>query len=222
MFKKNKKTILVMFVSFVMTMSFSLSCSYAMGIHEYAYNEEILSPLEDSIYYVGEKIPVRVLFSSDTGRVVKRTIVVGEFWRTNLFRHLNMGQEMIVSRTVSTKGVEAGYCWVRAQTFDYLDYDAVRIKLEKLKAPTIKKAKAGKKKVSVSYVKVKGAKKYLIYRSAKKNSRYKKVATTSKTKYIDKKVKKGKKYYYKVKSYRSVHGTVTSNYSSVKRSGKVK
>ena len=64
--------------------------------------------------------------------------------------------------------------------------------------PTIKKATAKKGKNVLTIGKVSGAKKYVVYRSTKKNSGYKKIGTTSKTTYTDKKVKKGKTYYYKV------------------------
>lgn len=48
--------------------------------------------------------------------------------------------------------------------------------------------------------KAKSAKKYVLYRSTKKNSGYVRVKTLGKKKlsYIDKKVKKSKKYYYKI------------------------
>lgn len=47
---------------------------------------------------------------------------------------------------------------------------------------------------------------YQIQRSMKKNSGFKTVATTSKTSYTDKKVKKGKTYYYKVRTVKKVGG----------------
>ena len=90
----------------------------------------------------------------------------------------------------------------------------------KLKKPGGLKAKAGKKKASVSWKKVTGAKKYEVYRSAKKKSGYKKVSTVKTNKLTDKKkLKKGKKYYYKV---RAVNGKSKSAFSAVKQSGKVK
>ena len=64
--------------------------------------------------------------------------------------------------------------------------------------PSIKKITAQKGKTVISINKVSGAKKYVIYRSTKKNSGFKKIATTAKTTYTDKTTKKGKRYYYKV------------------------
>jgi len=102
------------------------------------------------------------------------------------------------------------------------EIDQITINLKTLKAPTSLKAVAGKKKVTLTYKRATGASKYYIYRSTKKGSGYKKIATTKKTTYVDKKVKKGKKYYYKVKAVRSVTNTITSSYSKVATSKKVK
>lgn len=63
----------------------------------------------------------------------------------------------------------------------------------------ITSAKNSKKgQAVIKYSKVNRAKKYIIYRAAKKNGEFKKIATSKKTSYTDKKVKKGKTYYYKV------------------------
>ena len=64
--------------------------------------------------------------------------------------------------------------------------------------PGIKSARAKGGKVTISINKAAGAKKYVIYRSTKKNKGFAAVGTTKKTSYVDKKVKKGKTYYYKV------------------------
>lgn len=48
---------------------------------------------------------------------------------------------------------------------------------------------------------------YQIYRSTKKSSGFAKVADISKTKYVDKKLKSKKTYYYKVRTYKYVDGT---------------
>ena len=63
-------------------------------------------------------------------------------------------------------------------------------------AATLKNSKKGQ--VKVTYNKVAGAKKYVIYRADKKNGKYKQIGSTKKTTYTDKKAKKGKTYYYKV------------------------
>ena len=62
--------------------------------------------------------------------------------------------------------------------------------------PKLKNSKKGQ--VKITYNKITGAKKYEIYRATKKNGKYKKITSTKKTTYTDKKVKKGKTYYYKI------------------------
>lgn len=87
-----------------------------------------------------------------------------------------------------------------------------------LKKAKVKKAKNVKKGVKLSWKKVKGAKKYQIFRSASKNGKYKKIAAVSKKKlsYVDKKVKQNKKYFYKIRSFKIIDGKkVFSSFSKV-------
>ena len=55
--------------------------------------------------------------------------------------------------------------------------------------------------ISLSWKKSKGATKYIIYRATSKDGTYKKIKTTTSTKYEQKKVASGKVYYYKVVPY---------------------
>lgn len=67
--------------------------------------------------------------------------------------------------------------------------------------------------VTAKWTKSAGSK-YQIQRSTKKNSGFKTIATTSKNSYADKKVKKGKTYYYKVRAMKAVKGsTVYGNFT---------
>ena len=68
--------------------------------------------------------------------------------------------------------------------------------------------KAGKKKVTVKWSKVKGAMGYTIYYKTSKKGKWKKLKNLSakKTKYVKKKLKSGKKYYFTVKAYKKVNG----------------
>lgn len=86
-----------------------------------------------------------------------------------------------------------------------------------MEKPTIKKAKTSKGKVTLTIAKVTGAKSYTVYRSTKKKSGFKKIGSTKKTTYTDKKAKKGKTYYYKVEASgtNALKATVKSS-SSVK------
>ena len=91
---------------------------------------------------------------------------------------------------------------------------AVAVKLAK--APKIQKATAGSKNAKLSWKKVKGAK-VVVYRSTKKNSGYKKVATTRKnaTSVTNKKgLKAGKTYCYKIAT---IKGKLISAMSKAKR-----
>lgn len=79
---------------------------------------------------------------------------------------------------------------------------------------------AGSKKIKVKWTKVSGASGYEIMRSTKKSSGYKRIKTIKKgsvVSFTNKKLKKGKKYYYKVRAYRTVNGKrVYGAYSAVK------
>lgn len=134
---------------------------------------------------------------------------------------------------VDVSGTGTYYCYVVAvpcysngePVEGWSDWDdvpsvSVPFKVALLKAPTSLKLSTGKKKVTISYKKATGANKYEIYRSTKKSSGYSKIATTSSTKYTDKKAKKGKTYYYKVRSVRKTG--IKSKFTSPKKSGKVK
>ena len=66
--------------------------------------------------------------------------------------------------------------------------------------------------VTLSWNKVKGAKKYQVYRSTSKNGKYKKIKTTKKLFYKNTGLTKGKMYFYKV---RSVAGKKKSKFRKV-------
>ena len=80
------------------------------------------------------------------------------------------------------------------------------------------KAKKGKK-ITVSWKTQSGATGYALYRSTSKNGSYTKVKELgkSKTSFTDTKLKKGKKYFYKVKVIQTVSGvTYISDFSNLK------
>lgn len=93
------------------------------------------------------------------------------------------------------------YYFVKAYSADgksSIGYAKPDVKVTYNVTAKIKSVKAKKGKVTLTFTKAAGAKKYQIYRSTKKNKGYQLIATTKKTTYIDKKVKKKKTYYYKV------------------------
>ena len=85
-----------------------------------------------------------------------------------------------------------------------------------LAAPSGVKTKSlGVKTIQIQWNEVAGASGYRIYRAAKKNGKYKKIATVKgggKTSYKNKKRSTGKVYYYKVRAY---NGSVQSSYSKI-------
>jgi len=82
-----------------------------------------------------------------------------------------------------------------------------------LNTPAVKVSNKGIKSLKISWGKVTGASKYRIYRSAEKNSGFKKVKTTTARSWTNSSLTTGKRYYYKV---RAVYGSYTSALSSVK------
>ena len=86
-------------------------------------------------------------------------------------------------------------------------YSGTRAATPALNKPVISKLTAGKNSVTVKWKQVPGANGYKIYRSTAKNGKYTCVKTIKKGKTLswkNTKLKKGKRYYYKVKAYRIV------------------
>lgn len=100
----------------------------------------------------------------------------------------------------------------------YSDIASVKITL---KAPVISSITANDyRTLTVKWKKVSGANGYIVYRSTSQNGTYKKIATVkggSVLSYKNSGVTTGKKYYYKIKAYRTVNKKkVTSGYSNAK------
>lgn len=88
------------------------------------------------------------------------------------------------------------------------------------------KVKVKKTKATVTWKKNAKVTGYEVYRSLKKKSGYKKVATVkknTKVKFVNKNLKKGKKYFYKVRTFTKINGkTYYGKYSAVKATKKIK
>lgn len=85
-------------------------------------------------------------------------------------------------------------------------------------------AKAKKRTAVVNWKKINGASGYEVYRSTKKNGKYKKIKTIKTIKkagtvrFTDKKLKKGSTYYYKVRAYKKTAASkIYGNYSAAKK-----
>lgn len=91
---------------------------------------------------------------------------------------------------------------------------------DELETPELYAKAVGSTKVQLSWIADENADGYKIYRSTKKSGSYKLIKTiksNSTEKFTNTKLTTGKKYYYKIRSYRSVSGTTEySSYSSVK------
>lgn len=91
----------------------------------------------------------------------------------------------------------------------------VRPKTNKIK----KLKKSGKKSIKITWSKVSGTTKYQIYMSKKKSSGYKRIKTASakSSSYTKGKLKRGKRYYFKVRSYKKAGNTkYYSSFSGIK------
>lgn len=96
---------------------------------------------------------------------------------------------------------------------------------ESVKAPAAPKSFKAKnvknKSVKLTWKKVSGAAGYEVFRSSKKNKGFKKIKTIKKTKtvkFTNKKLKKGKTYYFKIRAYKTVDGKkIYSKYTAVKK-----
>lgn len=83
------------------------------------------------------------------------------------------------------------------------------------KKPSITLSNSSSTSAKVSWTKVSGADGYVIYRASSKNATYKKVATKSNkiSYYVDKGLKTGEDYYYKVQAYKEYNSGKRKSYS---------
>lgn len=123
-------------------------------------------------------------------------------------------------QNIHSINIPEGVTYISNTSFEGVDTSkiALNVKVGKTKLKSAKRK--GKKKVKLTWKKVNGANGYIVYRSQKKGKGYKKIKTlkgTSKCSYLDKKAKKGKKYFYKVKVYKTLAGIKSySGFSNVK------
>ena len=103
----------------------------------------------------------------------------------------------------------------------YYGTKEIHFKIKPVKPKKVSAKNAGRKKVLIRWQNTSQDVYYVVYRSTKKNSGYKKRATVKNryaTSYIDKKVKRKKTYYYKVRAYATADGKkLYSNYTSPKK-----
>ena len=85
-------------------------------------------------------------------------------------------------------------------------YSSVASGRTKLSTPSGVKATAGKKKITVSWNSVSGAKSYNVYRATSKNGEYTKITTVKSTKYTNSGLSSKKTYYYKIRAVSKTKG----------------
>ena len=108
-------------------------------------------------------------------------------------------------------------------------HDTVTIKVTKRKASDVKKIKpaitvrrTAKKKAVISCSNSSGFG-MKVYRATKKNGKYKRIKTTKKSSFTDKKLSASKVYYYKVRLYAKSNGkSYKSKWSKIKKARKYK
>ena len=242
--RKNCNRILALLLACVLTFAMAgqaLAADTAsptpFGIRQSEYLK-LNKPKDKAVYYKGETIPVSLTIASvgDDYIACTAVVVLNEKTEATVWQKKLYIDGKTYNGKVNTKKFPAGSYAIAAATgiVDPSDEELeplnnvedsmvyAEFTLKTLKAPTSLKAAAGKRKVTITYKKAAGATKYEIYRSTQKSKGYQKIATTTTTKYVDTKAKKGKKYYYKVRTVRTGSGTVYSAYTGAKRTGKVK
>lgn len=124
-------------------------------------------------------------------------------------------------RNIHSINIPKGVTYISNTSFDGVDTTAIALNV-KVGKTKLNQAKRKGKKLTIRWKKTADAKGYVVYRSMKKNGGYKKVKTISKVSVckfsqMAKKLKKNRKYYYKVKVYKVVLGKkYFSGFSNVK------
>ena len=132
------------------------------------------------------------------------------------------------SKSYTISGLKAGKTYkfkVRAYnkvkgTTKYGSYSSILTTSTKPSSTKVTSLKSKSKKATIKWKKVSGASGYQIYMSTSKKGKYSKIKTITKgsiVKYTKTKLKKNKKYYFKIRAYRTVDGKkVYSSYCSTK------
>lgn len=157
---------------------------------------------------VGESFAVEVMVSPDDA--------------TNKEVELSSNNSAVAQISGKTvKAVGAGEAVITAKALDGSKMEAsLKVKVSLNPVTTVKAVQQSSKKyVTVSYNRVNGAASYDIYRSTKASSGYKKIGSSAKINYVDKKAAAGKTYYYKVIAKAKTGGydsVISAKYAKVK------
>lgn len=141
--------------------------------------------------------------------------------KTHINPYVTWGSSNDARASVSASGLVTtklpGKVTITATTYNGKTAKAtITIRPGKNKITSIKKS--GKSGVTLKWSKAAGVTGYEVYQSTKKTSGYTKIRTTTKTTYTKTGLKKGKTYYYKVRSYKTWNGKKIYSYDSIIRS----
>lgn len=156
--------------------------------------------------YVGKSTNIKLTISPSNANYTGINVSASNGYKNTLSYEFDSK-----TNTIKIKGVKAGSVTFTVTVKSssktvYTKTIKVTVKNEPLKTPAkVKqlKPKAGKKKATIKWKKVSGASGYQIQMSKKKKSGYKTVKKvgSSKSKYVKKKLKSKKKYYFRVRAY---------------------
>ncbi len=142
----------------------------------------------------------------------------------NVYRKVSGGEYKYIGATSDTyytdKTVKSGtkyYYAIRAKRDDSISSQSASLSKYYLADPTLKTPTSTTSGIKLSWSKVTGAEGYIIYRKTGSGS-YTKLKTEkgiSNLSYTDSSAKKGKKYYYKVKAYKSKTYSAYSNTKAI-------
>lgn len=174
----------------------------------------------DSNYLMAVSSPVRITSSAGKGGKITASQTVGSGAPSCSFTAAPNKYYYVSSLTVDgrNQGSKTSYTF-----YNVTSNHTIKAAFKKVAVPTKVKAAAGKKKATIRWKRASGVNGYQVYRASKKKGKYKKVKTITRaktTKYINKKLKKNKKYYYKIRAYKKVNGKTV--YGAFSKTVKVK
>lgn len=157
----------------------------------------------DSNYLMAVSSPVKITSSASKGGKITGSQTVGSGASSCSFSATPNRYYYVSSLVVDGRdqGSKTSYTFYNV-TADH----TIRADFKKVATPVKLKVTAGKKKATVKWKKASGVSGYQVYRATKKKGKYKKVKTLAKTRFVNKKLKRGKTYYYKVRAYKNVNG----------------
>lgn len=182
------------------------------GMRDYAISsvtcdkEGVLYYTNDSGYIMAVSAACRITSSASKGGTITASKIVGSGAASSTF-YLTASKYYYISSVYAdgkNMGIRTSYTF-RKITGNH----TIKANFKKVPIPAGVKVTAGKKKASVKWKRSSSVSGYQVYRSTKKSSSYKKVTTLTSNRsvsYTNKKLKKGKTYYFKVRAYKKTAG----------------